>query len=362
MSERELAIGGSLAALAAIVVLAIAWLLIAGAGKLTRIDLPDARRLHTAPTPRGGGLGMPLAITAAAAVYLALFDRQRVDLWVCVLVLALPNGVLGVVDDYWPIRSRWKFGIQFAVAAAFVALGPRVEVLAFPPFGTLELGPIASIPFTAFWLVWASNVYNFMDGMDGLAAGSGIAFFATLAALGFWLATDVSAAWVCVFAACACVGFLVVNYPPARIFMGDGGALYIGALLGGLAVVLSAQPSGGSHAATIPFASAVLAMGSFMWDATYTLGMRIVRREKWNLPHKRHLFQRFVTLGWSHGRVRTLFALLTAIGSAGALGLAFGGGLGAAIALGGSMGAFIATSVLAERMEAKRHAERATAS
>lgn len=356
MTERALAIGGSLAAITAIVVLCVAWTLIAGAGKLTRIDLPDARRLHTAPTPRGGGLGMPVAITAAASAYLALFDRSRTDLWVCVLGLSLPNGVLGVIDDYWPIRSRWKFGIQFAVAGLFVALGPRVEELAFPPFGVIELG-YASIPFTAFWLVWASNVYNFMDGMDGLAAGSGLLFFATLAALGFWLGGDVTAGWIAVFGACACMGFLVVNYPPARIFMGDGGALYIGALLGGLAVVLSARGTSSTHATAIPFASAVLAMGSFMWDATYTLGMRIVRREKWNLPHKRHLFQRFVTLGWSHGRVRTLFGMLGLIGSAGALGMGFGGGMGAAVGMGGSVGAFVATSVLAERMEGRRKRE-----
>lgn len=359
MNERELAIGGSLAAVTAIVVLCVAWTLIAGAGKLTRIDLPDARRLHTAPTPRGGGLGMPIAITAAAAAYLTLFDRARADLWVCVLGLSLPNGVLGVIDDYWPIRSRVKFGIQFAVAGLFVALGPRVEELVFPPFGTLELG-VASYPFTVFWLVWASNVYNFMDGMDGLAAGSGVVFFATLAGLGFWLGGDVTAGWIAVFGGGACVGFLVVNYPPARIFMGDGGALFVGALLGGLAVVISARGTGGTHATAIPFASAVLAMGSFMWDATYTLGMRIVRREKWNLPHKRHLYQRFVTMGWSHGRVRTLFGMLALIGSAGALGMAFGGGLGAAVGMGGSVGAFVSTAVLAERMEGRKRAGVAT--
>ncbi len=343
--------GAALACAAGLLVWAGASFLIRHAGRLVKMDLPDARRLHRAPTPRGGGLGIPVAVTLAAVAWILVFAADRRDVLLCVLVLALPNGVLGVIDDYRPIRSRVKFAIQALLAVGFVALGPAVETLSFPGLGAVDLG-LAAYPFTVLWLIWASNVYNFMDGMDGLAAGSGVAFFATVAALA-WLGPPAgsAAAWVAAFGAAACCGFLVVNYPPARIFMGDGGALYVGALLGGLAVVLAAPGGGGG----LPFGALVLAMGSFMWDATYTLLMRIVRREDWLHPHKRHLFQRLVTSGWSHSRVRRLYALLALVGSLAALGLALLDGPLAMASLLVALAAFGCTSWVTERAERNAH-------
>jgi len=289
---------------------------------------------------------MPLAVSAAALVALLVGGPIRRDIWVCVFAFALPSGVLGIVDDYWPIRGRVKFAIQLALAIVFVSAGTKVEVLAVPGWFSLPLGA-ASAPFTVLWLVLATNAYNFMDGMDALAAGSGALFFATLAVLAFsGASSDGAALSVAVLASVACLGFLAVNRPPAQIFMGDGGALYMGALLGGLAVVL-----GRGDGAPVPFVSAVLAMGAFIADVTYTLAARIVRGERWNMPHKRHLYQRLVTAGWPQERVLLLYGGLALLGTTSALALAFCSAPWPSIALGASMAGFAVVVAVTERLE-----------
>jgi UDP-N-acetylmuramyl pentapeptide phosphotransferase/UDP-N-acetylglucosamine-1-phosphate transferase len=289
---------------------------------------------------------MPFAISAAALIWVFAFAPESKSVALLIVGFALPNGILGIIDDYRPLRSRVKFGIQALLAIGLVSAGGQIEQLGLPGVGSIDLGVVA-YPFTVLWLVWSTNVYNFMDGMDGLAGGSGAVFFATLAVLA-WLGGDAGApaAWIAVFGASACVGFLLVNYPPARIFMGDGGALYIGALLGALSVMIS-----GSRSSTVPFIAVVLAMGSFMWDATYTIVMRILRREDWLHPHKRHLFQRLVTSGWSHTRVRWLYGGLAVLGSGAAFCVGTASALVGAAALGAAILGFGATSVVTERAE-----------
>lgn len=371
-----------------LLVFGTALVLIKHAGRLTRIDVPDARRLHQTPTPRGGGLAMPFAVSLAAVAFHFLTGSKRADVLLAVLAFALPNGLLGVVDDYHPLKSRWKFGIQILLAFGFVFFVGKVTHLDTAPDGRLPLGLFAA-PFTVFWLVWSTNVYNFMDGMDGLAAGSGLLFFATLAALGWGVP---AVAWVAVFGAAACLGFLVVNYPPAKIFMGDGGALFVGALLGALAVLVSlapgepgqttglpaldgpagaavsigygkaaglfsaivGDPPSFARTAAAPFVAAALAQGSFLWDATYTLFARIVRREDWLHPHKRHLFQRLATAGWPHTRVRRLYAGLGLVGSAAAIALTYGGPWVGGPAFAGALLVFAAVTWLTERSDVTR--------
>ncbi len=263
------------------------------------VDLPDERRLHQTPTPRGGGLGIPLAGLLAVPLVLWATDEIR-PVWVVMLVWALPNAILGYIDDLRPLRSRVKFAIQTGLAIATVVLGPRLEVLDVPPFPPLALG-FAAYPFTVLWLLWMGNLFNFMDGMDALAGGSGLLFF-----IGFALLSPALAPIPAAMAG-AMGGFLVYNVPPAKIFMGDAASLFCGALLGGLAVAVT--PS-------VPFVAAVLLMGTFVWDATFTIVRRLLRGDPM-LPHRTHLFQRLALAGVSHATVRAVYF---------ALALAFAGG------------------------------------
>src|SRR5262245_24482508 len=128
-------------------------------GKLP-LDVPDGRRLHTNPTPRGGGVGLPVAGALLLPVSLAAAGavEQRL-LWVALLVWALPSGLLGWLDDFRPMRSRVKFAVQAACAVAAALLGLRLEAIAVPPLPPLELG-WAAVPVSALWLVWVGNLYN----------------------------------------------------------------------------------------------------------------------------------------------------------------------------------------------------------
>lgn len=309
------------------------------------VDVPDGRRLHEIPTPRGGGIGLPLA--GALAVPVALVAGAGLDerlALVGVLAWALPNGVLGYVDDFRPMRSRVKFAIQTALALVAVALGLRLDVLAVPPFAPVALGA-AAWPVSVLWLVWLGNLYNFMDGMDALAAVSGALFFAGFALWSHGAGLGAHAA-VAVAVAAAMLGFLRYNLPPAKIFMGDAGSLFAGGLLGALSLSLARADT-----AAVPIAASTLLLGPFVWDATYTIARRALRGDPM-LPHRTHLYQRLALAGWSHTRVRALYFGLAAASFAGALALpratAAVGGAIVGMALAAGVGLVLLTR-LAER-------------
>jgi len=309
------------------------------------LDVPERRRLHSTPTPRGGGIGLPLAglvllpvgwLAATGAV------EQRL-LWVAMLVWALPSGLLGWLDDFRPMRSRVKFAVQAACAVAAALLGLRLDAVVVPPLPPLELG-IAAVPVSALWLIWIGNLYNFMDGMDGLAAGSGALFL-----LGFagWAhgAGLPGLAVVAAGVAAALLGFLRYNHPPAKIFMGDAGSLFVGGLLGALSVALAREDGAG-----IPVAASTLLMGPFVWDATYTIARRALRGDPM-LPHTTHLYQRLALAGWSHTRVRRLYFGLAAVCFVAAAALPGAVPWLAALIVGGSLLAGIALVLLVRAVE-----------
>jgi UDP-N-acetylmuramyl pentapeptide phosphotransferase/UDP-N-acetylglucosamine-1-phosphate transferase len=173
----------------------------------------------------------------------------------------------------------------------------------------------AAIPVTLFWITGMTNLYNFMDGIDGIAAGAGT-IYATgvaVAAFSFGHSTEGTIAAAVMG---SCLGFLWFNFPPARVFMGDVGSLLLGFVFSVLAICLSQTST-----RPIPLAFFVIAYSSFIFDATYTLVQRIWRREKlWN-AHRGHLYQRLVIAGWSHRRVTLLYVTLSAASLA--LGLAY---------------------------------------
>jgi UDP-N-acetylmuramyl pentapeptide phosphotransferase/UDP-N-acetylglucosamine-1-phosphate transferase len=258
--------------------LAARWVLARGRAV---VDLPDERRLHQAPTPRGGGIGIPVA--GLAAVALAWDPSVRL-----IAAWAAGNAILGWLDDRRSLPMRVKLGAQLLGATAVVLLGLRVDVVELPPWGPLPLG-LAATPFTVLWLVWMTNVFNFMDGMDAFAAACGAVFFAALGAMAGTPALVALAAG----SGGGLLGFLRYNTPPARIFMGDSGALFAGAALGGLCVAGAFTPS-------------VLVLLPFLFDTTFTLGRRLWRGDPL-VAHRTHLYQRLVLAGWPQGRVRALY-------------------------------------------------------
>ena len=248
-------------------------------------DTPNPRSSHATPTPRGGGiLVVGVALVAwIGALALGLF-RHPAAARVAILV-AVTLAAVSWMDDRRSLSPGVRLLVQIAGVAATLAFLPRFT--AYPPaleFLVALLG----------W-VWFVNLYNFMDGIDGLAAAEtvGIGVSVTVIAP--------ASAWPALALAGAALGFLVWNWPPARVFLGDVGSVPIGYLLGFL--LIEAAPDTGVPAVLLPPLA-------FLFDASITLIRRVLRREKPWEAHRSHAYQRAARSGWSHRRITLAFGLL----------------------------------------------------
>lgn len=263
----------------------IAWACIAAlrgsrwSGRLA--DHPNARSLHERPTPRIGGLGMVAAILPFAASYA---HGPLAAIFGCALALA----AISLADDLrsLPIEVRLP---AHASAAAIALLA-----LSQPPLITWPWGWTGAA-LAVVGIVWATNLFNFMDGADGLAGGMAAIGFAALAA-GATLAGAGTLALLCAAIASAAMGFLAHNFPPARAFLGDCGST----ALGFLAAML------GLHGALIgawPGWFPLLVFSAFVVDASVTLALRLARRERFWIAHRDHAYQRLALAGWPRRRL-----------------------------------------------------------
>jgi UDP-GlcNAc:undecaprenyl-phosphate GlcNAc-1-phosphate transferase len=256
-----------------------------GAG--AALDLPGHRSLHSIPTPRLGGVGMAVGVVAAFVWSAPGGVRPA-----AAVIAALPLFCLCVWEDLHSLNAAVRLAAQLFLAALTVATFIGVTVVLLPGL-TWTLGWVAWVVMTLA-VVWMTNLNNFMDGMDGLAASMAIVGFGVL---GFacWQsgASDIATqAWV--IAACCC-GFLPWNFPPARIFMGDAGAIPLGFLAAGLGMEAAAR-------ALVPLWFTVLVFSPFLTDATLTLVARLWRRERVWEAHRSHYYQRLVLAGGGRHR------------------------------------------------------------
>jgi UDP-N-acetylmuramyl pentapeptide phosphotransferase/UDP-N-acetylglucosamine-1-phosphate transferase len=248
--------------------LALTWLL--QPGRLLPMDRPNARSLHATPTPRVGGLGVMAGIAAASVL------AAGVDL-LPVVVAAFLLAALSLLDDLRGLSVKLRFLAHFVVAAGCLfALGIH---------GWLLVPAVLAV-------MWMTNLYNFMDGADGLAGGMATIGFAALAlAAGLGGAPGLAA--FCAAIAAAALAFLYFNFPPARVFMGDAGSIPLGflaAVLGAVGIVNGVWSWG------FP----LVVFSPFIVDASVTLARRALRREKVWQAHRSHYYQRVVLLGASH--------------------------------------------------------------
>lgn len=256
------------------------------------LDQPNARSLHAAPVPRIGGLGL------LAGVGASLLWAWPAGLG-AILLLALGLAALSWLDDWRGLPVPPRLAAHLAAAGLFV-LGSG---LAEGPFGWALLLALA--------VVWMTNLYNFMDGADGLAGGMAVFGFAAYA-VAAWLAGDMEMARLAACVAAAAVGFLCFNFPPARLFLGDVGAVP----LGFLAAVLGLE---GWRRGLWPPALPVLAFAPFIVDAGATLLRRLLRGENLGQAHRDHYYQRLIRMGWSHRRLALAAYPLMAASAAGAV-------------------------------------------
>lgn len=306
MSSAYLAaLCGAVAAVTA----ASSWALARWHARIPLMDVPNARSSHDRPKPRSGGIAIFLGVTLGWGL-----AGHAGNLGVPTLVLGAAGGffLLGLFDDLKGSSEWARLFIQSALAVAVSVWGPALRTLDIPGMAPLHLPRILSICFTAFWYVGFINVFNFMDGTDGIAAGEAVIAGITMAILG--------GGPLPLLVAAAALGFLVLNYEPSSIFMGDSGSYMLGFLLAESAVL-----GGGPSGRVIPFGSYVLILGTVIIDTTATLLRRIYRREQWFKAHRSHYYQRLTDLGWSHARVFWTNLALTGALSVSALRYADGG-------------------------------------
>lgn len=266
------------------------------------IDMPNARSSHTVPTPRGGGVAIVVsflaALAAVAAVGILPLD-QFAGLFGAGLIVAL----IGFADDHGHIAARWRLLGHFAAASwLLVCFGglPRLNVFGFD----VDLQWYGAI-LAAVYLVWVLNLYNFMDGIDGIAGAVAICVTVVGAILYYWCGHP-QQVWTPLLLASACAGFLIWNFPPAKIFMGDAGSGFLGIILASMALqAASIEPQ--------LLWSWLILMGVFVVDATYTMLRRLIRGEKIYEAHRSHAYQYASRQHSSHKKVTLSVVLINIV-------------------------------------------------
>ena len=273
------------------------------------VDKPDARKVHKAPIPRIGGLGIYISFMIATlfSVMSSNLDGESMHEIIGLLVSGSLIFLLGIVDDYKNLPAKVKLLGQILAAVVFVLVfDVKIDVIT-NPFGDYIYLEWVAIPATIFWLVGLTNTVNLIDGLDGLAAGvSAIASITILLVAlkqNFFLVAILTAAL-----AGAAFGFLFYNSHPAKIFMGDSGSMFFGFMLAGISVIGAFKST-----ATIALIVPVLALGLPILDTTFAIVRRYRGGQPIFKPDKGHLHHRLLSLGFTHKQAVLLMYVISAM-------------------------------------------------
>ena len=264
------------------------------AKKSGMIAQPGERQSHELATPTGGGLGLMFSIvvtTACTHLVIPLPDFWWQNMLPGVILLA----IVGWRDDKFPVSSIIRLLVQLVVSIWLLGFG-------WSEFSWKELGLLA-VAFVA--MVWMMNLYNFMDGSNGMAGFQGVFAGMTMAVF-LQIGGQHTMALVALVVAAACAGFLPLNFPRARVFMGDVASVPLGFIFASLAVF-------GVMTGSLSLPVAILIMSVFIVDATLTLLSRVFRGERWYTAHAQHVYQRLIAQGWTHRQVLLIYQAVNVI-------------------------------------------------
>ncbi|MGC5701154.1 glycosyltransferase family 4 protein [Pseudomonas sp. NFXW11] len=258
----------------------LTWVLRRYALARSLMDIPNVRSSHSVPTPRGGGVAIVLSFLMTVPLLAFFFDVSWSYVWALWGAGAL-IAIVGFLDDHGHIAARWRLLAHFtgAIWALFWLGGlPSVHMFGVE-FNLSWLGHFCAV----LYLVWMLNLYNFMDGIDGIASVQAVSSCLGACAI-YWFAGETSLIWPPLLLAVAVLGFLYWNFPPARIFMGDAGSGFLGLILG----IFSVQAAWSSSRFLWVW---LILLGVFIVDATFTLIRRLLRGDKVYEAHRSHAYQ-----------------------------------------------------------------------
>jgi UDP-GlcNAc:undecaprenyl-phosphate GlcNAc-1-phosphate transferase len=300
--------------------------------RIGAVSVPGGRHVHDRQVPRLGGVAMciaffvPLAGVLVVENDVTLVASEQASHMIGLAVGGIVMCTLGVLDDTKNVRALYKLAVQVGVAMIAYGLGYRIDVIRTPFFGDLSMG-IFSMPITIMWIVGIVNAINLIDGLDGLAAG--VVFFAGVTNLVVaLLAGSMLVALLMSALLGAVLGFLLFNFNPARIFMGDSGSYFLGYLLATISLLGSMQRASTAVSLVVP----ILALGVPIFDTLFSMVRRVLERRSIFSPDRGHLHHRLLDMGLTHRRavlilygvslVFTIAAVAVAMGRSWQVGLA----------------------------------------
>ena len=259
------------------------------------LDQPNARSSHRQPTPRGGGLSFVVVSSVSSGLTL-LSGQGFLPVAAALPLLAAPLAVLGLLDDRYNLSASWRYGAQLLTAALILGLSPLIQQFSFEfkasSWILLLVLFLQMIAFTAI-----INFINFMDGLDGLVAGC---MTVVVIVLGVKLSAPLPL-WVL---AGALMGFMYFNWSPAKVFMGDVGSTFLGAVFAGLVLQASSWPEA---------FGCLLVATPLLGDACFCVIRRLLAGQRVFEAHRLHLFQRLHQAGWPHAHVSVTYIASTGV-------------------------------------------------
>ncbi len=292
--------------------------------RIGAVSTPGGRNVNVRQIPRLGGIAIaiaflvPLLTILAAESTVAAALRSEWKRVAGLMVGALLMAVVGVADDTRRVRALYKLGFQVLASLIAFSAGFRIEAVSIPFFGALSMG-IFALPVTVAWIVGVINAINLIDGLDGLAAG--IAFFAALTNFVVaYMANDAFVAALMVTTMGSIAGFLLFNFNPARIFMGDSGSYFLGFVLGTTSVIGAAQKTSTTVSILVP----MLALGVPIFDTLFSIVRRYIERKPIFSADRGHIHHRLLDMGLTHRRSVLILYGVTFMLTVAAIGVSLG--------------------------------------
>ena len=267
------------------------------------VDLPNDRKVHKSPIPRLGGVAIWLStILTFAFLVLLSWNYPHGNGLSGILIGGSLMFILGLVDDIYNLSPKFKLIIQTGAALTAFLLGVKIDVL-YNPFGDPIVLGIFSLPLTLIWLVGISNAMNFIDGIDGLAGGVTAISAVTLGIVAIYTHQPISALVAAILAG-SMLGFLLFNFHPAKIFMGDSGALLSGFVLAALSV------TGVLKTVTVTMLLPIMILAVPILDISYSVIRRLSKKASPFVADSEHIHHKLLKAGFTHNQIVFILTII----------------------------------------------------